>query len=178
MQTSGRKGIGAIVWIMMSIVLMISLTSCGEEKNTVRVDYTVNELMAKVFEGLDLGYQYAPDQIIKVQDPEEGFYFTGIKDGASLVEEDAVFRTPMMGQAFQVVIVKLRDVKDAETVKEEMRDGSDLGRWICRRADQLIVTSNDKYIICVMGSREETEQVVDSFDKVFQGGSTDRLTKN
>lgn len=161
---------------LLAIVMMISFVSCGGGEHAAGVEYKVDELLTKMMEGLDLGYRFGPIEMIAISG-EEGEYFTGIKDSASLVEEQAAYITPMMGQAFQIVIVKVKDVKDAETVKQEMKEGNDLNRWICRTAEQLIVTSNGRHIVCVMGSKDEATKVADAFDAQFDVKSTERLIK-
>lgn len=161
---------------LIAIILTVSLYSCGGDANMSNVDYKADELLTKMMEGLDLGYEFAPVQMLKVAG-EEGEYFTGIKNSASLVEEQAAYITPMMGQAFQITVVRVKDVKDVDTVMQEMKEGNDLNRWICMSAEQLIVTANGKHIVCVMGTKEETKKVTDAFDAQFTSKSSERLTK-
>lgn len=170
---SESKGMMTVLFLL---AMVISFTSCGGNPGASNVEYKSDELLTKMMEGLDLGYRFGPLEMIQVSG-EEGEYLTGIKDSASLVEEQAAFITPLMGQAFQVVVVKVKDLKDVETVKQEMKEGNNLNRWICRTAEKLIVTSNGRHIVCVMGSGEETEKVVNSFDAQFTSKSTERLIK-
>lgn len=171
-----EKWVMKAVALLLVIVTMFSMTSCGGNENTAGVEYKVDELLTKMMEGLDLGYSFSPMEMIAISG-EEGEYYTGIKESASLVEEQAAYITPMMGQAFQIVVVKAKDIKDVEVIKKEMKEGNDLNRWLCRTAEQLIVTSNGRHIVCVMGTKEETSKVADAFDSQFDVKSSERLIK-
>lgn len=178
-KTKRRGRISAWILGIALCVLMplsVSCNSSAPNSNENAVSYTVEELIKKVVEGTKTGYSLTDPEHFAVSS-EEGYYYSGIKESAALVEDDAVIVSPMMGQEFSVVAVRVKKLSDVETVKREMLEGNNLNRWICRTADQLIVVSNDVYVLCVMGTKEETESAADAFDSAFSSPSTERLLK-
>ncbi|MGN1473698.1 MAG: hypothetical protein ACI4WZ_06460 [Eubacteriales bacterium] len=99
---------------------------------------------------------------------DEGVYYTGVKY-SSLVEADAAVCEPMIGYGFSAVLVKVKEAKDAETVAEEMRNGLNPGKWICVRAENVLVTTDGEYVFGIMSKKEEGERVAEVFHGLFAG---------
>lgn len=161
-----------------------------EIKNT---DYAVEDLMNKVledmggkvtvideFSGEEFELRLTGPTHFNASSKDESNYYTGLDASLSLVEEDAVYNENMMmgGTPFSMVIVKLKDSKDADKVKGEMFNGIDMQKWVCRNADHLITVDNGNYVLLVMSSQDVCEKVANSFDNVLEEVSGTRLAKN
>ena len=161
-----------------------------EIKNT---DYAVEDLMNKVledmggkvtvideFSGEEFELRLTGPTHFNASSKDESNYYTGLDASLSLVEEDAVYNENMMmgGPPFSMVIVKLKDSKDADKVKGEMFNGIDMQKWVCRNADHLITVDNGNYVLLVMSSQDVCEKVANSFDNVLEEVSGTRLAKN
>ncbi|MGM9663976.1 MAG: hypothetical protein ACI3XF_03965 [Eubacteriales bacterium] len=161
-----------------------------EIKNT---DYDVEDLMNKVLEdmggkvtiidessGEEFELRLTGPTHFNASSKDESNYYTGLDASLSLVEEDAVYNENMMmgGTPFSMVIIKLKDSKDADKVKEEMFNGINMQKWICRSADHLITVDNGNYVLLVMSSQDVCEKVANSFDNVLEEVSGTRLAKN
>lgn len=162
----------------------------AEIKNT---DYAVEDLMNKVledmggkvtiideFSGEEFELRLTGPTHFNANSKDESNYYTGLDASLALVEEDAVYNENMMmgGTPFSMVIVKLKDSKDADKVKEEMFNGIDMQKWVCRNADHLITVDNGNYVLLVMSSQAICEKVANSFDNVLEEVSGTRLAKN
>lgn len=161
-----------------------------EIKNT---DYAVEDLMNKVledmggkvtvideFSGEEFELRLTGPTHFNASSKDESNYYTGLDASLSLVEEDGVYNENMMmgGTPFSMVIVKLKDSKDADKVKGEMFNGIDMQKWVCRNADHLITVDNGNYVLLVMSSQGVCEKVANSFDNVLEEVSGTRLAKN
>lgn len=94
---------------------------------------------------------------------ERSFYFSGIKNNVSLVENDAAACEYAMGGGFSIVLVKVKDAKDVKTVADEMATGLDPMKWICMGAETVKVETNGCYVLGVMGKADECNQITGIF---------------
>lgn len=166
--------------------------STGKPEEVKNTDYSVEDLMNKVIEsiggkvttidecdGSEFEIMLSGPTHFSVSDANEGKYYSGISESASLVEDDAVWNESVMmgGEPFSMVIVKLKDAKDGDKVKEEMLGGVNMRKWICRNAEYLITVNNGNYVLMVMCSKANCEKIADAFDNVLEEKSGTRLEK-
>ncbi len=167
-------------------------TTTGKPEEVKNTDYSVEDLMNKVIEniggkimtideydGSEFEIMVTGPTHFSVSNANEGKYYSGISESASLVEDDAVWNeNAMMGGApFSMVIVKLKDAKDGDTVKNEVFGGVNMRKWVCRNADYLITVNNGNYVLMVMCSKDTCEKIADAFDSVLEEKSGTRLEK-
>lgn len=166
--------------------------STGKPEEVKNTDYSVEDLMNKVIEsiggkvttideydGSEFEIMLTGPTHFSVSDANEGKYYSGISESASLVEDDAVWNENAMtgGEPFSMVIVKLKDAKDGDKVKEEMLGGVNMRKWVCRNAEYLITVNNGNYVLMVMCSKATCEKIADAFDNVLEEKSGTRLEK-
>ncbi len=108
-----------------------------------------------------------PVQSIYTND-ENSVYFTGVTS-TDLLEKDAALAEPMVGFGFSVVLVKVKNVKDVETVVREMENGLDPGKWICVRAENVEVVSCGQYVLGIMSSKEDCARISAAFLEMLSG---------
>lgn len=83
----------------------------------------------------------------------------------------------MMGaQAYSLVVVKVKDAKDAKNVAKEMKNGIDPRKWVCVEADDLKVAAAGDVVVLMMVSSEHSDvatakDIINAFKKV--AGSLD-----
>ncbi len=166
--------------------------STGKPEEVKNTDYSVEDLMNKVIEsiggkvttideydGSEFEIMLTGPTHFSVSNADEGKYYSGISESASLVEDDAVWNENAMmgGEPFSMVIVKLKDAKDGDKVKEEMLGGVNMRKWVCRNAEYLITVNNGNYVLMVMCSKATCEKIADAFDNVLEEKSGARLEK-
>lgn len=105
-------------------------------------------------------------QPIDVTDSESVSYMTGLENGNDL--EYLVVSEPMMSsQAYSLVIAKIKDGADADSIAKKMSENIDMRKWICVSAEVLYATSTEDLVFLVMSSEEMAKPVYDAFkDKV------------
>ena len=94
---------------------------------------------------------------------ERSFYFSGIKNNVSLVENDAAACEYAIGGGFSIVLVKVKDAKDVRTSADEMATGLDPMKWICMGAESVKVETNGRYVLGVMGKADECNRTTGIF---------------
>lgn len=83
----------------------------------------------------------------------------------------------MMGaQAYSLVVVKVKDAKDAKDIANEMKNGIDPRKWVCVEADDLKVAAAGDVVVLMMVSSEHSDvatakDIINAFKKV--AGSLD-----
>ena len=103
-------------------------------------------------------------------------YNTGLTSGDKLVE--AVRSETMMGsQAYSLVVVKVKDAADAQTVADEMYDNIDQRKWICVEAgDKMVATAGDIVVLMMVdveyASSVTAQSIIDAF-QASVGGTLD-----
>ena len=173
-----------------------TVTTQKPEEVKKNPDYTPEALMSKMVEALggknpaeegEFGsLTIGEDEMLmtgpkhfSISNKNEGKYYSGIEASTSLVEDDAVYNDSVVrgGSPYSFVIVKLKDAKNSDTLKEEMKNGVNMRRWVCRNADYLITVNNGNYLLLVMGSKDACEKTADAFDSVLEEKSGARLVK-
>lgn len=80
-------------------------------------------------------------------------YSTGLsKEDAGKVKEVLASEPAMGSQAYSLVLIRLNDVKDAETIANAVKEGIDPRKWICVEADDLRVSASGDVVMLVMVS--------------------------
>lgn len=165
-----------IIAVLLAALMLLSLAACGEKAPTLNTEYTAEELMTKVTEQVRLPFatMVTPVQVSS----EDSVYFLGLTESKGLVAEDAAVCEPMMmSQAFSTAIVKLNDVSDAETVKNEILEGVDMRKWICVEAEKLIVVENGQYVLMTMGPVDMVDAIAAAFDTILENENGTELVK-
>lgn len=84
---------------------------------------------------------------------EEGLWmlknYTGL-DSTDRITEVTVYE-PMTGsQAFSLVLVRVADPADAQTVARQMKENIDPRKWICAQADQIMAAGYGDVVMFIM----------------------------
>ncbi|MBQ8360089.1 MAG: hypothetical protein IJ030_00695 [Oscillospiraceae bacterium] len=94
--------------------------------------------------------------------------YTGL-DSAEKLTDVAVYE-PMTGsQAFSLVLARVTDAANAETVAREMKEKINPGKWICVQADQVMAAGYGDTVMFIMLDSQlgkTAQSYVDAFAKV------------
>jgi predicted small lipoprotein YifL len=109
---------------------------------------------------------------VKLNDADALNYYTGLSSADGIVE--AAFNEPMMSsQAYSVVLVKVAEGTDANTIADAMRSGINPNKWLCVEADSVDVYVYGQYALLVMlsnsfGKGLTTQSVIDTFTTMME----------
>lgn len=145
--------------LILAMIMMLSFAACGGNAETEEpsgetevtpVEGTPEELIDKIYAEFAKQPEF-PVMTMNLADMDaESFpMFTGLADNSKVKE--AAFSEAMMGsQAYSMVIVRLNDAADSESVATEMLNGIDTRKWICVEADDLAVAAYGDVIMLYM----------------------------
>lgn len=94
--------------------------------------------------------------------------YTGLED-ASMLTEACAYESMVGSVAFSMVLVRVNDAANAETVGQQMKEGIDPRKWICVEANDLQVVGCGDVVMLIMldSSLGVTSQnFVDAFQTV------------
>lgn len=125
-------------------------------------EQTLVGIMKKVRTGAELSMGVTRMDVTSERAP----YYFGIEENVDLLEKEGVICEPMVliGGGFSLVMVEVKDEKDAQKVAKEMESGLNPGKWVCVRAEYVSVKACGKYVLGVMSSREECENIMSVFE--------------
>ena len=82
--------------------------------------------------------------------------YTGL-DSVDQIIEAAVCEPMISSQAYSLVLVKVKDATEAESVADAMKTGINPAKWVCVEADDLDVVTVGDYVLLAMMSSEFAE---------------------
>lgn len=162
---------------VMTLGLFAGCGSAKTEETTVSttapaaaVEDTLEELINQVAELNPVEFDCNVTNLDLSDTSETGLWmlksFTGL-DSAETITEAAAFE-PMIGSiAFSMVMVRVADGQDPQTVAENMKSGVDPRKWICVEADDLMVAGYGDVVMLVMVS-SANDLTAQSFVDAFQ----------
>ncbi|MBR5311238.1 MAG: hypothetical protein IKU42_08985 [Oscillospiraceae bacterium] len=176
-----------ILALILAMLMMLSFAACsgnnGEtEEPSADTEATVNpvegtpeELIEKIYAEFETIPEF-PVMTMNLADMDaESFpYYTGLADN-SKVKESAFSEAMMGSQAYSMVIVRLNDSADAESVATEMLNGINTRKWVCVEADDLAVAAYGDLVMLYMADSQyglTSENAVAAFNAVCGGEAT------
>ena len=108
---------------------------------------------------------------VDLTDPDALKMFTGL-GSADKISAAAVSESMMGAQAYSLVVVKVKDAKDADAVATEMMNGIDQRKWICVEADDLRVSAaGDTVVLIMVGSAHADAATAASITDAFSAAA-------
>ena len=179
-----KKTISIIVAILVVIALVVGgIFLLNKEEKTV-VNMATSEdlenIINSIYEKANVELPMLMTNVVDVSDVEAVTYSTGLKSNENI--EQVVVSEPMMtSQAYSLVLVKVKEGADVESIKKEMVDSIDTRKWICVTADNLYATNHSDLICLVMSREELAKPIYNAFKEVVNqnvGTELERTTEN
>ena len=168
------------ICMILALTLALSLAACGEKApqtvNTA-LDGTPEQIIEKIYAAHTEKEMKLPLMTMEVdlQDTDSLSYNMGLDSGDRL--SAAAISEPMMGQAYSLVVARVKNGADAPEVAKQMYDNVDTAKWICVNADtKTAAYSGDVVMLFMVGSQfaesATTESIAQAFNTVCNGGAT------
>lgn len=165
-------------FLSLTLVLLLALgllAGCGSGSSATAPEGDLSTMIDNLYAKKDSGLAV---QTIPIDLADAGLAksFTGLDD-VSKVKEAAASEAMIGAQAYSLVMVRLNDAADAESIATSMKSGIDPRKWICVEADDLRVAACGNLVMLVMVSSElaesvTAEQMVDAFKDLCGGTLT------
>lgn len=168
--------------IVLTLALCLSLfAGCGDAAASADTltapEGTTEELMNKLYENVtvELPLMTMP---VDLADEYSVTTFLGL-EGADAVKEASASESMIGAQAYSVVLVRLNDAAQAETVAQAMFDNIDMRKWVCVEATEKQAVVCGDLVLFVMLNPEygvTCDQIAESFTTLC-GGSVGTVLK-
>lgn len=156
------KNLKKIIFVIMIFSVTLLFTGCGNKS----VEGTLEDLMAKVYEGIPESERPMYLENTKV-DSENIDYYLGTSD---IEYEEALASESMVGSiAHSVVLLRVKEGSDVEKVKETIKENVNPRKWICVGVedDDVIIKNKGDLIILIMVEDEDTRTTLEKgFDNL------------
>lgn len=149
------KKIGYVFMITMICSLFIG---CG--KNQSNIQEPLSDVMKKLYENISEDEMPLLETVEVTKENQE--YYLG---NVSFNYQEALASEPVMSSiAHSVVLIRLKDTKNIESIKKEIKEKVDPNKWICVGVEDknVIVVSKGNLILLVMDD-EYANQIRDNF---------------
>lgn len=149
------KKIGYVFMITMICFLFVG---CG--KNQSNIQEPLSDVMKKLYENISEDEMPLLETVEVTKENQE--YYLG---NVSFNYQEALASEPVMSSiAHSVVLIRLKDTKNIESIKKEIKEKVDPNKWICVGVEDknVIVVSKGNLILLVMDDEYAT-QICDNF---------------
>ena len=138
-------------------------TSASNLKVNSAEDLTA--LVDQIYAGVSIEMPMVMTMPVDITDADAVKSFTGLNSAGDI--EYIVASEPMMSsQAYSLVLVKVKDGTDFETVAKEMNENVNERKWICVTAEKIYTAASGNVICLVMTNSETAEPVFNSFKTI------------
>lgn len=149
------KKIGYVFMITMICFLFV-----GFGKNQSNIQEPLSDVMKKLYENISEDEMPLLETVEVTKENQE--YYLG---NVSFNYQEALASEPVMSSiAHSVVLIRLKDTKNIESIKKEIKEKVDPNKWICVGVEDknVIVVSKGNLILLVMDDEYAT-QIRDNF---------------
>ncbi len=145
-----------LIWTIVAVVAVLAVAVCAvvflKPKTEANVEGTLEEIMAKLYEGIPA--ENLPMLGQMPVDAESAEYYLGTSEVSF---KEALVSEPMIGSIpHSVVLVRLNDAKDADAAVAKIKDSANPRKWICVTASNVVVESKGDLVVLIMSDAEAT----------------------
>ncbi len=177
-----KKG---IIWAIVAVIIIalvgvgvyFSNQDDGNQGIKLETAKDMKNFFGKIYKKIEEQLPEVDTGIIDVSDAMEVTNYTGLKSNKD-VEAIVVSMPVMSAQAYEAVMVKVKNGADIESMKQEMLDNIDMNKWICVSAEKVYVTNSGNVIFMVMSDEEWAKLVYDSFKEQVENKIGKELEKS
>lgn len=121
-------------------------------------DMELSAMVDRIYEAYPVELMMMQTTAIDLNDEAWLTYNTGLSaEQADLVASGVKSESMTGSQAYTLVLLRLKDAADAQTVADTMLEKMDPARWVCVMADKMRVATFDDKVLFVMTDSELTD---------------------
>lgn len=157
----------SVIVCIMSIAVSIMCTACGSaQKESDALNGSLSDIMVTIYDNADLSkdfrealtyygtYDLTEDMEVSILGTDEIDYLEGI---VSMPMNSSI--------AYQCVLLRVNE-EDVATVKQQIKENADLGKWICVSAETMLIESRENVIFFVMGDQNTVYALNSAFQNL------------
>lgn len=121
-------------------------------------DSELSAMVDSIYEAYPVELMMMQTTAIDLNDETWLTYNTGLSaEEAALVDAGVKSESMTGSQAYTLVLLRVKDAADAQTVADAMLENMDPARWVCVMADKMRVATFDDKVLFVMTDSELTD---------------------
>ncbi len=161
--------------LILSVVLVLSITACGAKKDeisntdnnnsavTTLDEISVTDIVSQTASGSDLEFFSFMTETV---DSTTAAYLIGTETIETPFAE-AVAHVPMMNtNPFTMIVFRVSEDQDAQTLADELESKADLRKLICVEAETVDTVVKGNTVLFVMGSQAEVNAILTAFNNI------------
>ena len=162
-----------LICVLLACLL---LSACGGKTEPVKApEGTPGELIEKIYENHQQLKLNVFTMDLDLTDSDAVRYNTGLENGDKLLS--AAVSEAMMGQAYSLVVARVKDAADAPQVAKEIYEKANTAKWICVEADTKTAAYCGDVVLFFMVSSQfaqsaTTDTILEAFKTVCGGNVT------
>lgn len=157
--------IGVAVVVTAVVAILVGVFAFGSKTKsnlTVNSAEDLTALVDQIYAGVSIQMPMLMTQELDMTDVETVKYFTGLENIDNI--EYVVASEPMMtSQAYSLMLVKVKDGVDANSIAKTMNENVDERKWICVTAEKIYSVASGDVVCLVMSNADTAKTVYDSF---------------
>lgn len=167
------------ICLILALTLALTLAACGEKvPQTVNtaLDGTPEQIIEKIYAAHTEKEMKLPLMTMELdlQDADAVSYNLGLDSGDRL--SAAAISEPMMGQAYSLIVARVKDAADAEQLAKDLYEKVDTNKWICVEADTKTAAFYGDVVMFFMvnstfAESATAESIGQAFNTICNGGA-------
>ena len=151
-----------ILCLFSILLLSLTVVGCGTKKEeTKNVEGTLPEIMEKLYEGIS--EDEMPMMVQNTELNEENFQYYAFAD---VKYKEAIASESMNGSiAHSVVLIRLENASDADSIVKEIKEKADPRKWLCVEAENVYALSKGDLVVLIM-SNELAPKIKANFENL------------
>ena len=174
--------VGIIIAVLVIVVGGLVVFNKPEEvKEETPAGLTVGtaeemlSLVDSVYKGIELFNLHTTE--LDILDPDALLGASGLESTEKI--ESVIISEPLMSaQAYSLVLVKVKDAADANSIAKEMSEKVNPRKWLCVEAEKICATSSGNVAFLVMSNAEMTDSVYNNFKKIAENVGEEYIIDN
>lgn len=157
-----------ILTVLLALGLLLSVTGCARESAPQAVPQgTPAEIIEQIYSNHKTFELSVLTRDIDLSDANDVLYNTGLESGDKL--SAASVSEAMLGQAYSLLIARVKDGADAPQVARDIYDKVDTAKWICVDADtKTAAYCGDVVMFFMVNSQFANSVSVDTMMEAFK----------
>lgn len=150
--------------LVVAILIVVLVKNAKTNSLTLNINNAqdLSSLVDKIYKGVKTEMPSVQTEKIDVTDADMVKAFTGL-DNVNDIDALVVSEPLMSSQAYSLVLVKVKEGVNANSLAKTMNENINIRKWICVSAEKVYTTTSGNIICLVMSNADIAKDVYDSF---------------
>ena len=168
----------ALILISGGIFILVSRNNQVSNKNLrLETEGDIKSMIKTIYSTSNTTLPSLETMKIDMSDNNTVSSYTSLKDNSD-VEMVIVSEPLMSSQAYSLVVIKLKNGANIDSIKNQIYENINMRKWICVSAEKLYITNYDNVIFYVMSDEESAKSIYNSFKDYVGNNNGKELEKS